>query len=92
MEVDHLIPVAKVKKSGFVRFLLRMHGIQNVNDKRNLVASCHRCNERKRDKMGVWYIRGRLGKYRIYWLIRDMLLFALLVGSCYVGMCLYMRG
>ena len=91
VEVDHLVPVAKAKKRRYARFLLRIQGIQNVNDRRNLVASCHKCNKRKRDNMGLWYIRGRLGKYRVYWLIRDILLLVLLMGACYVGIRLYLR-
>ena len=78
------MPVARVKKSRYARFLLRIRGIRNVNDTRNLVASCHRCNERKRDQTGLWYLRGLLGRYRVYWLIRDLMLLALLAGVVYV--------
>ena len=67
LEVDHLIPVAQVKKNGRARRRLLRQGIQNVNDIRNLVPSCKRCNRRKGAKMGVWYLRGKLGKYPIYW-------------------------
>ena len=69
MEVDHLIPVARAKKGGFARQMLKEEGIANVNDVRNLVPSCRRCNRRKGTKMGVWYIRGILGKYPVYWKI-----------------------
>lgn len=70
VEVDHLIPVGMAKKYRFARLLLRIRGIRNVNDSRNLVPSCHRCNERKRDRLAGWYIKGRLGKYKLYWIIK----------------------
>lgn len=69
MEVDHLIPVARAKKGGYARWKLKEKGIHNVNDVRNLVPSCRRCNRRKGSKMGLWYIRGILGKYPVYWKI-----------------------
>ena len=73
VEVDHLIPVGMAKKYRSARFLLRIRGINNVNDVRNLVPSCHRCNEQKRDKLGLWYIKGVLGKYSLYWIIKYIL-------------------
>lgn len=81
MEVDHLIPVAKAKKGGFARQMLKEKGITNVNDVRNLVPSCRRCNRRKGSKMGLWYIRGALGKYPVYWkiiLLSKILLIAII--------------
>lgn len=84
--VDHLIPVAKAKKSAYARFLLKIQGIQNVNDPRNLVPSCARCNLRKSDKMGLWVLRGFLGKYKIYWVCYYMSLFLLLTALvCMIG-------
>ena len=67
--VDHLVPVAKTKKSTLARNLLYVRGIDNVNDWRNLAPSCYRCNSRKSDKMGLWYIRGILGRYELYWVL-----------------------
>ena len=74
MEVDHLIPVAKAKTSWFVRFWLQICGIRNVNDTRNLVAACMPCNRRKSDSMGVWVIKGSIGRFRLFWIIRDVIL------------------
>ena len=84
LEVDHLVPVARAKKSAFARMLLRIQGIHNVNDGKNLVACCHRCNERKRDRMGIWYVRGHLGKYRLYWLFRNLLRMTFFFGIGYL--------
>jgi hypothetical protein len=79
MVIDHLIPVAKAKVSSYARFCLKLHGITNVNDVRNLVPSCDRCNRKKGAKMGLWVVRGRLGKYKLYWIIRRILIIALIV-------------
>lgn len=62
MQVDHIVPVAAVKKSLYARWLLGRQGITNVNDIRNLAPSCRRCNRRKGTKMGIWLLRARLGK------------------------------
>lgn len=77
--VDHLIPVHKVKRIGFGRFLLWINGIYNVNDTRNLVAACRKCNSRKSDKMGLWVIKGTFGRHLLYWILRDALIVGLLI-------------
>lgn len=69
MVVDHVIPVNKVKNSLFARLLINIQGMDSVNDIKNLVASCKRCNSAKSDKMGLWLIRAYLGRYKIYWLL-----------------------
>lgn len=68
--VDHLIPVDAAKKSSKVQKLIINSGLGGVNDIENLVPSCPRCNRRKGNKMGLWYIRGKLGYYKTYWFIR----------------------
>lgn len=70
MEVDHLIPINQVKTKASVRRILKRDGCDDVNDVKNLVPSCHRCNKRKSDKMGIWYIKGKLGQYKWYWTLR----------------------
>ena len=32
------------------------------------VSSCQRCNQRKASNLGLWFIRGVLGKYKLYWI------------------------
>ena len=66
LQVDHIVPVSRTKKGGISRFLLEIRGIRNVNDIRNLAPSCGKCNRKKADHLGIWYIRGMLGKYRWY--------------------------
>ena len=68
MVVDHVIPVAQVKKSAFARWLLTVRGIDTVNDPRNLAPSCRLCNLEKGDKMGVWTIRGIFGESKLSWI------------------------
>lgn len=74
MEIDHLFPISKAKKSPDVRFLMYLSGINNVNDIKNLVPSCHRCNKNKDSKMGIWLLKGVLGKYKWYWILRKIII------------------
>lgn len=83
LEVDHLIPVAKAKSEVSARALLQICGIKNVNDHKNLVASCHRCNHKKLDKMGLWVIRGAIGRHKFVWVVRDIIVFVLLSAGLY---------
>ena len=63
MQVDHVIPVNKAK-----RMRKRQKKLPNgVNDVSNLVPSCRRCNRFKSDQTGLWLVRAKLGKYRWYW-------------------------
>lgn len=77
--VDHLIPIAKVKKSGTARNLLYLQGVKDVNDIRNLVPSCYTCNKRKGANMGLWFIRGVLGKYKLYWFLLKVFIVLLVI-------------
>lgn len=67
--VDHIVPIAQVKKSTWARALLTSRGIQTVNDVRNLAPSCRTCNLRKGEKMGLWTLRGIFGQYTWFWFI-----------------------
>lgn len=86
MVVDHIISVYQAKNNKHARLLLELRGITNVNDLRNLVASCRKCNEEKSEKMGIWIIKAYLGKYNWYWHLRRLfylLLFLTLFWSFY---------
>lgn len=72
IEVDHLIPVSQAKSDVKVRTWLHLCGITNVNDNKNLVSSCQRCNRKKSDKMGLWIVKGFLGRHKIFWTIRNI--------------------
>lgn len=81
--VDHIVPVSKAKKSQNARHKLTIHGIKDVNDPKNLAPSCESCNKRKGNKMGLWYIRGILGKYKAYWVACYLILAALVLMAVY---------
>lgn len=74
MEIDHLIPVSKSAHSMILRVSLKIFGIKNINDTKNLVPSCRRCNRRKGAKIGLWTIRGFLGRFKLYWILLYMFL------------------
>lgn len=69
LEVDHIIAINRVKKSFFARIFMNLIGIKNVNEVKNLTASCHRCNRRKSDKQGLWVPLGFMGKSTTFWTI-----------------------
>ncbi len=74
--VDHIVPVHMARTSKKVKKRLARKGIKNVNDARNLTASCSKCNSRKSAKGGLWIVRGRFGRswrrmllWEFFWLI-----------------------
>ena len=71
--VDHIIPVDKVKKTRYAKWMLKRLHIENVNELRNLAGACERCNSRKRTRMGLWVLSGFLGKSIVLWCIRWLL-------------------
>ena len=71
--VDHIIPVHQSKTNNFARNILAVQGITDVNDIRNLAPSCFKCNKRKDDHMGIWVIKGYLGKYKWFWFVRRII-------------------
>lgn len=68
--VDHIIPVKKAKYTRMAKWLMKQFSIKDVNDYANLCASCKHCNSRKGTKMGMWLLRGYLGRYQWLWMIR----------------------
>ena len=68
LTVDHLVPVAAARKSWIARLVLSLAGAEGVNDAKNLVPACNRCNARKGAKGGLWIVRGLLGRYKGYWI------------------------
>lgn len=84
VEVDHLIPVSAAQNSLFIRILLNICGITNINEEKNLVSACRKCNRKKSDKIGLWVIRGAIGRYRIIWILRDILILLSLLSLGYL--------
>ena len=62
--VDHLYPIGQAKKDPQLQKRLRRSGIENINDPKNLVASCRRCNQKKGKKTGFGSFEARLGDIR----------------------------
>ncbi len=69
LQVDHVIAVDAVKKHLIPRLIIKLSGIKNVNDPKNLVASCPSCNNRKSNKQGLWVLRGYIGRHIWFWRI-----------------------
>lgn len=65
--VDHLIPVHAAEYSKRIRRKIKRLGYKDINDVRNLVPACMRCNRKKSSRMGLWIIRGKLGQKKKYW-------------------------
>lgn len=86
IQVDHLIPVHRVKKRGLGRLLMKIKNINDINSLKNLVPSCAKCNQRKSSKMGLWLIKGILGKHFIWWIlvwiVRIFIIFAVIYVIC----------
>ena len=68
--VDHLYPVSRVRRDMKLQKKLARRGITDVNDMANLVPSCARCNAAKGDSIGLWILRGRLGRHPTVWFLR----------------------
>lgn len=80
--VDHLYPVGKVRKLPRLQRKLRKQGILSVNDVKNLVPACEKCNAHKAAKMGLWIIRGKLGRHPYLWVLRHGFRIGFLVFGC----------
>lgn len=76
--VDHLYPVGAVSQDLRLQKKLQNRGITDINQAENLVAACDHCNKSKGKKLGVWILKGRLGRHNLYWTIRWALRLALL--------------
>ena len=83
LTVDHLYPIGKASKSIKYQKKLSRRGVNNINDAKNLVGSCSRCNSRKGAKAGFWIIKGKLGKSKTLWYIRWLIRFSLVVAIFY---------
>ncbi len=65
--VDHIIPISKAKRNKLTKWILEKIKIEDINDIRNLAPSCLHCNTKKGKKIGLWTIRGFLGKHKEFW-------------------------
>ena len=62
IQIDHITAIHRVQNSAFLskRFKKLPDG---VNDIKNLVHACARCNRRKGAKGGIWVFMGHFGQY-----------------------------
>lgn len=67
IEIDHMIPIKKGKESRLWQFLIKKSNLISINDIRNLVPACRRCNKRKGSKTGHWILIGLLGRLKFFW-------------------------
>lgn len=89
LQVDHIVPIHKAKTNKWVRrYLSRKKFQKGVNDYHNLGASCRKCNLSKSDKMGLWTIRGKIGKSNLFQIMRWIIRF-LIIGAGITILCLY---
>ncbi len=94
MTVDHVIPVAAFNgkdrlRGWYYRRKLEKQGISDVNDLKNLVPACKRCNSRKGQKTGIWILRADLGAHRAYWIARPFIYLMLFFAGCGLMWWLY---
>lgn len=60
MQVDHLVAVNRLQKNPLWK-LMFMFSKDGVNTTMNLYPACPHCNNRKKDKGGMWIVRGNIG-------------------------------
>ena len=83
--VDHLYPVYLARKSFLLRLYLRIRGYKDINDIKNLVPACEKCNTHKGRKGGIWIIRGTLGRYETYWRIKKIIYMLLIAAAIFLA-------
>lgn len=86
--VDHIYPVKKVNESTYYQDKLKRMGADSVNDYRNLVSACFRCNAKKSAKTGWWIIKAKIGSMKYYWLvvhIIEFIIFLLILYNLYAN-------
>lgn len=66
--VDHLISIKLVQTKKHYQHIIKWLKMENVNDPKNLVCACQKCNLKKGKNGGIWVLRGQLGKSLVYWL------------------------
>ena len=88
--IDHIFPVHCMEKYPAVRKRAALFGIHGSNDMKNSCTACMRCNQKKEAKMGIWILKGFLGKQPWYWPLRRILTVILVFFVLYLGRKIYM--
>lgn len=85
--VDHLYPVAEASSNYRLQKKLKRKGFVDVNDPRNLIAACLKCNQRKSSSMSFWIIKGKLGRIKVLWIFRwiiRLIIFCIVIRYLYL--------
>lgn len=85
--IDHLYPVAKVHSNIRLQEYLQKIGASSVNDPKNLVPACLKCNQRKGTKVGLWTLRGKIGQHQRLWIVRWVVRITLVVAIVGIIIC-----
>ena len=86
----HIFPVHCMEEYPAVRRRAALFGIHGSNDMKNLCTACMRCNQKKEAKMGIWILKGFIGKQPWYWPLRRILTVILVFFVLYLGRKIYM--
>ena len=78
--VDHLYPINAVKHDIRLQKKLKRKGMEDINDIKNLLPACKGCNSKKSDRMGLWLLKGKIGRYQNLWYVRHILKIAIVTG------------
>lgn len=81
--VDHLYPIKKSRDDPKTQHKLRKMGLHDVNDPKNLVAACEKCNAKKAAKTGKWIFWGKIGQSTTLWIIRKI------IRACLIALAIY---
>ena len=87
--VDHFVSIASINQKNALyallnRKILSAQKIENINDPKNLVPACKKCNQKKGSKTGLWLFKGWIGRYFWVWVIRWILKFCLIAIAVYL--------
>lgn len=90
MTVDHILPIDKAQHESWCRAAMRLFGIQNINDVKNLAPACDRCNKKKGKKVRGYLLNGMTGRtysgvIRRRW-IKFFLILTVLIGIAYCAL------
>ncbi len=94
VSVDHLYPVGSASRDPDMQKFLKKKHLSGINDPKNLVPACRRCNQEKGQKMDGWIRKGRIGRHQWVWLLRHLLRIAgiALLTAAAVYVTLYFMG
>lgn len=78
--VDHIISINSAKSRKIQRKMERKN--IDINSINNLTTACTKCNRRKSDKLGMWYIRGKIGQWLTGFPVIFFTLWLIKMGFC----------